>query len=429
MTKSTALVSYKRRRLNAVPVSRLPLAVRRLANRGGVVKLSRAQELQVKAAAALAGNYGKLAGHAAGYVARRAYNAYNRSKVKKTEGKDHPVQQYGAIDSDNITLGKFGKMPTVYSKAKYQLMYNYSGVVGSPTGNVGVQVPEVVCGLMNYSQLTTSTGITYNRYQAPIGLFNAIPNDLPASNGTTNTNSYFYGKTPGTVVSHSKVYVQNISVQLTLANHMTNGCIADVYLLESKLDGSNSPTDIWTYGGEIFSPTIWNQQSASSGATNATTGYPTMSYWGIRPQSSQQFRNHFKILAVKSYDIAAGGNSQLLNINFRIGKTFDRNKIVLTNTSVLKGTKYIMIVGRGMQCLKTDAAVTGTGQDSVLPTYSPVYLSYIAKVCISYRCLADKIQASDIHLGTSTILNVPLDANVKSINTGTGSSAAITAVS
>lgn len=352
-------------------------------------------------------------GESAGKAIRKAWKASTKlakqkKKLKKYEGKDHPVQDLGNVDSDHVILNLSTKKMTLKSRRKLyshlvkgtiRNTYQVSALIEAVSGRQAVE-NYLYCGTR--SHFITSGGISYNgKSTIPVGIFNMLPENLIGSNPQAAS---FYNGRSTTVITFDKVHVVEFSGECQMLNSTNFACEVDVYFVTPRRTQSFGCLTSWEYASEPYNNVSVGFNTALAGAAiNSVTGYPSYLCYGARPNTSQSFKENFKILGVSNY-LMAPGALQKMKLRILINKTFDKAKVLSEAADYMPGSIQVMFVVKGQVCAVLGAAQTGTNQDFSNNTYSSPSLRVLGEFGYTIKMYKElPARAANQNVYTSTV--------------------------
>nr|WAE43013.1 MAG: capsid protein [Cressdnaviricota sp.] len=273
------------------------------------------------------------------------------------------------------------------------------------TSQTGTQQILDACVVNSGDQCITSSGILYNQSQNAVALQQLNPY-------LTVTGSLILGAVSTPL--NDRFVIKNNSINIEFTNFSPVGALIDVYVLKAKKLGKNWAYTTWTNG--LLTDKLSQVNMVPSGpgsATNGTIGGLIPSIVGVKPNAASDFKDFFKICAVKTLTISPASTEQL-NIDILINKVVKTSTVreELLSNNIMRSTTYeVMFVSRGALVLDN---TTGGSQT---PTYGPIKVGCV--ITAHTQCGAVKggnANRINLNMGYDNIPVGAVNANISLLN-------------
>lgn len=355
-------------------------------------------------------------------------HAFNRRKNKKQKNR-HPKQAHkgkarpkstsdgklkvesgipGSLCKNNVflVLAKFPKRKLKFA-GKWRLQATHAQITSN---TAGLQDATSYFGIGTIAQITgggtPGTSIqNYGPTTGPIGYNQLNPSLLTTGNSVFGTPIVPYA---------NRFFWKHCQVDMEFNNTSDTGCCYDVFLCQAKKPAIVGllPTDVWSAGyAEEAGPWPSSTYLGAGVTTGGVIGYPKVEMPGSHPGQSRKFKDWWKILSVKSFNLAPGQDCSL-NFSIVMNKVMDMSKYLEMQTRsivIAPGTLYFMTRLRG--AVGVDATSTLT------PTFLQAQVAHISRVTNFFQEIEGGAAAAQaLELIGDKIPTAAILANQKSIH-------------
>lgn len=324
---------------------------------------------------------------------------FKRSGIKRNRYRGRMKKQKPA-SGHSVISSNFSKI--FRSKAKLKIkrtmgiwrhMQTHIALVTTTAGN---QAVADLLFVNTVPQNITSTGTSYGIFQAATAYEQLNPN-------LTNTGSGYLGSSVTPPEDRWVVLDHNINIEWT--NFSPVAAHVDVYVMKCLKPTNQSAYTLWSTGYAAMAFGTPQVTLPPAGTTVGTVGYDAVNVVGARPTDTRLFKDFWKIVQCKSFDLAGNEsfNDVIHIVQNQVKKREDLTQLSANGSVYHSGSFEVFYIVRGQVVLDTTVAL------SPKPTFGSIKIGYVAQVKTNLQGVKDAVNRLNTN---NVVVNYPNAASL-----------------